>query len=199
MWIQMSVIERCCSFIIFLNHLFLSLVRLNCLYHSSVNFNNGSMDYCQWKVSLPMHIFVQHMERSLCNVRTSHLLMGLMMVKWGGRVLKLWCEYHLLSIILYFIYWHLSVIYVLCILTAFWCWLLHHLPSLHILPFVGGRIHCTSFVHSVDCCTHMLLVDMCFIFFIVSCSLVGSPVVDISTATNKWKCQSYRSELQRRK
>jgi len=38
---------------------------------------------------------------------------------------------------------------------------------------------------------------MCFISFIVSCSLLGSPVVDISTATNKGKWQFYRSELQR--
>jgi len=45
------------------------------------------------------------------------------------------------------------------------------------------------------CGTHMLLVDMCFISFIVCCSLV----VDISTATNKWKWPFYRSELQRRK
>jgi len=49
------------------------------------------------------------------------------------------------------------------------------------------------------CGTHRLLVDMCFISFIVSCSLVGYPIVDISTRTNKWKWQFYRSELQRRK
>jgi hypothetical protein len=43
--------------------------------------------------------------------------------------------------------------YVSCVLTAFWCWLLHYLHSLHILPFVGGCIHWISFVYSVDCCT----------------------------------------------
>jgi len=40
---------------------------------------------------------------------------------------------------------------------------------------------------------------MCLIYFIVSCSLVGSPVMDTSAATSKWKWQFYRSELQGRK
>jgi len=48
-------------------------------------------------------------------------------------------------------------------------------------------------------CTHRLLVDMCFISFIVPCSLLGSPVMDISTAANKCIWQFYRSELQRGK
>jgi len=54
-------------------------------------------------------------------------------------------------------------------------------------------------LHSVGfpCCTYRLLVYMRFIYFIVSCSLVGSPVVDIITATSKWKWHSYRSEFNR--
>jgi hypothetical protein len=45
---------------------------------------------------------------------------------------------------------------------------MHVLHLLHLLGFTCG--------------THRLLVDMCLISFIVSCSLVGSSVVDISTA-----------------
>ena len=40
----MSVIERCFSFMIFLDHLFLILGILNCLYYSPVNFSRGSME-----------------------------------------------------------------------------------------------------------------------------------------------------------
>jgi hypothetical protein len=36
-------------------------------------------------------------------------------------------------------------------LTAFWCWLLHHLPCPHILPLVGGCTVCTSCPHIADC------------------------------------------------
>ena len=36
-------------------------------------------------------------------------------MKWGGRAVKFWWAYHLLSIILYCIYWHATVICVLCI------------------------------------------------------------------------------------
>jgi hypothetical protein len=111
----MSVIETCFSFMIFLEHLFLIIRWLNCVYHSPVNFSKGSMDYCEWKVYSPVHIFVHHTEKSLCNVRISHLWMVLMMVKWGGRFLKLWCAYHLRNIILYCIYWQLSIICLLCI------------------------------------------------------------------------------------
>jgi hypothetical protein len=39
----------------------------------------------------------------------------------------------------------------------------------------------------------------CFISFIVSYSLVGYSALVLSTATNKLKWKSYRSELQRRK
>ena len=73
------------------------------------------MDWCQWNVSSPAHTFVQHMEKFLCNVRISHLCMGLMMMKWEGTVMKLWCAYYLLSIILCCIYWHPTVKCVLCI------------------------------------------------------------------------------------
>ena len=60
-----------------------SLGMLNCLCHGPVNFNKGV-----WKVP-PVHIFVPHMEKSLCIVRISHLWMGLMIVNWGGRVMNL--------------------------------------------------------------------------------------------------------------
>jgi hypothetical protein len=42
--IQISVIERCFSFLIFLDHLFLIIGDINCLYHSPVNFSKGSME-----------------------------------------------------------------------------------------------------------------------------------------------------------
>ena len=56
-----------------------------------------------------------------------------------------------------------------------------HTGSWHFLCSYCALLHSTGF----PCCTHRLLVYMCFISFIVSCSLVGSPVVDISTASNK--------------
>ena len=57
---------------------------------------------------------------------------------------------------------------------------------LHFLCCYYGLLHSISF----PCCTHRLLVYMCFIFFIVSSSLFGYPVAYISSATNKWnwKC-----------
>jgi len=41
--------------------------------------------------------------------------------------------------------------------------------------------------------------SLCFISFFLSCPLLGSPVVDLGTGTNKWKWQFCRSELQRGK
>jgi len=49
------------------------------------------------------------------------------------------------------------------------------------------------------CGTHRLIVDMCFISFIESCSIVGSSVAEISKATSKWKWQFYSSVIQRQK
>jgi hypothetical protein len=61
----------------------------------------------------------------------------------------------------------------------------HSLEIMMCIPFTEHNFIFYSSVRSVGCCTHMLLFDVCFIFLIVSCSLVGSSVVDISTTTNK--------------
>jgi hypothetical protein len=72
-----------------------------------------------------------------------------------GQSCEIWYACHLLSIILYSIYWHSSVICVLCtdcilVLTV------AYLSSLHVLPFVGGYIHSISCVHSADCFTYLV-------------------------------------------
>jgi hypothetical protein len=56
------------------------------------------------------------------------------------------------------------------------------LENMMCIPFTEHNFILYSFVHSVGFCTHTLLFDVCFIFLIVSCLLVGSPIVDISTA-----------------
>lgn len=133
------------------------------------------------------------MELLCCNVRISHLWMGLMIMKWGGRVMKLRCAYHLFSIILYFIYWHATVMCVLCT-AAFRCWVLHHLPCLQNLPFLYSLHFLCSYWGlsksiGFPCCMHGLCIYIYFIYFKVFYSPVSSPVADKSTATNKWKWQ----------
>jgi hypothetical protein len=150
------------------------------------------MDYCQWNVSSPVHICVQHMVKSLCNVRISRLWMGLMM-KWGGQSFEImmcipFTEH---NYILYLLTPFSSMCPVYdCVLV--WLLLTHlaiyrWLYSLHFLCSWCGLLH------SQATCWHM------FHVFHLSGSLVGSPVVGISSATNKWRLRSYRSELHRRK
>jgi hypothetical protein len=87
---------------------------------------------------------------------------------------------------------HVTSFCVLCIdcillLTVALSFYLSHLAIcsclywLHLLCLWCRLLHLLGFL----CCTHRLLVVMCFISFVVSCSLVGSPVADISTATDK--------------
>jgi hypothetical protein len=84
-----------------------------------------------------------------------------------GQNCEIWYAYILLSITLYSVYWHPSVMCVL-VLTAFWCWLLHCLPCLHILPFVGVCIHWISCVHIADCCTYLVFL-VTFTHYLLTC------------------------------
>jgi hypothetical protein len=105
-----------------------------------------------------------------------------------GRVVKLWYASHLLTIILCCVYWHATVICVLCIdcvvVLTFVSSLRIHLAvcrwlySLHLLCWYFTLLHSLVFLVA-------LTGYMCFISFIVSYSLVGYPVVVISTAINK--------------
>jgi hypothetical protein len=144
---------------------------------------------CQWNVSSAAHTFVQYVEKLLCNIRISLLCMCLIMMKWEGRVMKLWWAYHLLSIILYCIYWHGTVICVLCIdcvvvltfasssLCTYFA-ICRWLYSLHFMCWYFTLLYSLVFLVALTSC-------MCFISFIVSYSLIGYPVAVISTATNK--------------
>jgi len=121
---------------------------MNCLYHSPVNFSKGSMESfftCAHFCPTYGKVTLQCQNFTFMNGSDDGNLMG--------QSHEIWYVYHLLSIILYSIYWHP---YVSCIWSAFWCWLLHYLPSLHILPFVSGCINNISSVHSADCCTYLV-------------------------------------------
>ena len=106
---------------------------MNCLYHSPVNFRKGRMESfftCTHFCPMYGEVTLQCQNFSFMNGSDD-----------GELSHEIWYAYHLLSIILYSIYWHPSVICVLCT-DCILGWLLHYLPSLHILPFVGGCIHC---------------------------------------------------------
>jgi len=68
---------------------------------------------------------------------------------------EIWYAYHLLSVT--FIFYLLTPFSNMCpVYCVCWCWLLHYLPSWHILPFVDGCIHCIPCFHSGDCCTYLV-------------------------------------------
>jgi hypothetical protein len=119
-----------------------------------------------------------------------------------GKSREIWCAYYLLSIILCCIYWHPSIMCVLCIdcilvLTVASSSMLTRLAicswlySLHFFCSYCGLLHSTGF----PCCTHRLLVHIVAFLLLY----LAPPVADISTATDMWKWQSYRNELQRTK
>jgi len=128
------------------------------------------MDCCLWKDSSLAHIFVQHMEKLLCNVRISHLCMGLMMMKCGGRAVKLWCPYHLFCINLYCIYCYPMVLctdYILVLTVASFS-LCTHLAVCRWLYYLHFLCCYCCLLHSVGfpCSTHRLLVYMFFIILL---------------------------------
>jgi hypothetical protein len=79
-------------------------------------------------ISMNIEIFLYHCPVSVGGVCAAvnemflylHTLLsviwrGLIVIKWGDIKLKLWCIYHLVSIILYCIYRHRKIVCVMCI------------------------------------------------------------------------------------
>jgi len=123
-----------------------SLGILNCLCHSPVNFNKASMESffaCAHFCPVYGEVTLQCQNFTFMNGSDDGEL--------TGQSHEILYANHLLCII--FIFYSLTPLSnMYCVLTAFWCWLLHYLPSLHILPIVGGCIYCISCVHSADYC-----------------------------------------------
>jgi hypothetical protein len=123
--------------------------------------------------------------------------------KVRGLTVKLWCIYHLVSIILYYIYWHPTIVWVLCIdcilvLTVASSLLVMYLAIcrwLHYLHFLCWC--CTLLTPSCFFLFHSQATCLCvFHFFYHNWSHAGYALVVISTASIKWKWRSYRRELQ---
>jgi len=119
-----------------------SLGILNCLCHSPVNFSKGSMESfftCAHFCPMYGEVTLQCQNFTFMNGSDDGEL--------RGQSCEIWYAYQLLCII--FIFYSLTPFSNVCPVY----WMLHYLPSLHILPFVGGCIYCISCVHGAYCCT----------------------------------------------
>ena len=110
-WILMSVIERCFSFMIFLDHLFLIMKNIELsLYHSPVNFNKGGIE----SFFTCAHFCPTYGEVTL-QCQNFTFMHGSDDGEKRGQSHEIWYAYSLRCIIVYCIYWQCSVMRVLCI------------------------------------------------------------------------------------
>ena len=143
-----------------------SLGILNCLCHSPVNFSKGSMESffaCAHFCPIYGEVTLQCQNFTFMNGSD---------VNWGGRVVK--SDMHTVCII--FIFYSLTLLSNMC--PVYWLhfnadcciiFLAYTSCLLQVVLFIAFPVFILQTTAlGFPCCTHRLLVDMCFISFILA-------------------------------